>query len=61
MSINDSGIVIGIFGLLGTLYFGVRSMFQSSDFEALQRALRANSQGLYNNLWRIGGNASCRV
>jgi hypothetical protein len=49
--------IIGISGVVGTFYFGIRSMFQSSDFEALQRALRANSQGLYNNLWRIGGNA----
>jgi hypothetical protein len=56
-SLEIIGITIGFFGLLGTLYFGIRSMFQSSDFEALQRALRANSQGLFNNLWRIGANA----
>ena len=49
--------VVGLFGVFGTFYFGIRSMFQSSDFEALQRALRANSQGLFNNLWRMGGNA----
>jgi hypothetical protein len=49
--------VIGLFGVAGTFYFGIRSMFQSSDFESLQRTLRANSQGLFNNLWRIGDNA----
>ena len=48
---------LAVLGLLGTLYFGIRSMFQSSDFEALQRALRAYNQALYNNLWRIGENA----
>jgi hypothetical protein len=49
--------VIGLAGVVGTFYFGVRSMFQSSDFESLQRAVRANTQGLYNNIWRMGGNA----
>src|ERR1019366_1522425 len=49
--------VIGIFGVVGTFYFGIRSMFQSSDFESLQRAVRANNQGLFNNIWRMGGNA----
>jgi hypothetical protein len=49
--------VIGLFGVLGTFYFGIRSMFQSSDYEALQRAVRANSQGLFNNIWRMGANA----
>jgi hypothetical protein len=49
--------VIGPLGVLGTFYFGIRSMFQSSDFESLQRAVRANSQGLFNNLWRMGANA----
>jgi hypothetical protein len=51
------GIVVGSLGVLGTFYFGIRSMFQSSDFESLQRAVRANNQGLFNNIWRMGGNA----
>jgi hypothetical protein len=49
--------VLGAVGLAGTFYFGIRSMFQSSDFEALQHALRAYNQGIYNNLWRMGENA----
>jgi hypothetical protein len=51
------GIVVGVLGVFGTFYFGIRSMFQSSDFESLQRAVRANVQGLYNNIWRMGSNA----
>jgi hypothetical protein len=51
----DVGIVVGIVGILVAAYFGVRSVFQSSDMEALQRALRVNSQAMYNHLWRIGG------
>ncbi len=54
MSILDA---VGIVGVAGTFYFGIRSMFQSSDFETLQRALRAYNQALYNNLWRMGENA----
>jgi hypothetical protein len=50
-------IIIAILGVVGTFYFGIRSMFQSSDIDALKRALRANSQGLYNNIWRMGDNA----
>lgn len=46
------GIILGIVGLLVAAYFGVRSMFQSSDMEALQRAVRANNQAMYNILWR---------
>ena len=49
--------ILGIFGLVGTFYFGIRSMFQSSDLEALQGALRAHTQGMSNNLWRMGDNA----
>ena len=35
--------VLAIAGILVAAYFGVRWMFQSSDMEALQRALRVNS------------------
>ena len=35
--------VLAIVGILVAAYFGVRSMFQSSDMEALQRALRVDS------------------
>jgi hypothetical protein len=49
------GIVLAILGILVAIYFGVRSMFQSSDMEDLQRAVRVNSQAMYNHLWRIGG------
>jgi hypothetical protein len=58
MSVLD---IVGIAGVIGTFYFGIRSMFQSSDFEALQRALRACSQGLYNNIWHMGENAEQAV
>ena len=37
------GIVLGILGILVGIYFGVRSVFQSIDIEALQRAQRKHS------------------
>lgn len=49
----DVGILLGIVGILVGIYFGVRSVFQSSDMEALQRAQRANTQAMYNHFWRI--------
>jgi hypothetical protein len=33
------------------------SLVQARDHRALQTALRAYNQGLYNNIWRMGGNA----
>jgi hypothetical protein len=51
------GIIVGILGIVVALYFGVRSMFQSSDMEALQTALRANSQAVYNHMGRMGASA----
>jgi hypothetical protein len=47
------GILLGMFGILVGIYFGVRSVFQSNDIEALQRAQRANTQTMFNHLWRI--------
>jgi hypothetical protein len=49
--------VVGAAGVVGTFYFGVRSLLQSGDFESLQKALRGYNQGLFNNLWRMGENA----
>lgn len=49
----DVGILLGIVGILVGIYFGVRSVFQSSDMEALKRAQRANTQAMYNHFWRI--------
>jgi hypothetical protein len=49
----DVGILLGIVGILVGIYFGVRSMFQSSDIDALQRAQRANTQAMYNHFWRV--------
>jgi len=49
----DVGILLGIVGILVGIYFGVRSVFQSTDMEALQRAQRANTQAMYNHFWRI--------
>jgi hypothetical protein len=51
------GIILGIVGILVGVYFGIRSMFQSSDMEFLQKALRANSQATYNHLGRMGASA----
>lgn len=51
------GIVIGVIGVLLALWFGVRSMFQAQDIEALQTALRGFTQGMFNNIWRMGANA----
>jgi hypothetical protein len=48
------GILIGIVGTLIGAYSGVRSMLQSNDIEALQRAQRANTQAMYNHFWRLG-------
>jgi hypothetical protein len=54
---NAIGLVIGVVALLVTCWFGMRSMFQAQDREALESALRAYNQALFNNLWRIGANA----
>ncbi len=54
---NAFSLIIGVVALLVTCWFGLRSMFQSQDREALQAALRAYNQALFNNLWRMGGNA----
>jgi len=51
MNWNSVGTVIG---LLLTVYFGLRSLFQAQDFESLQTSLRAYHQAMFNNLWRIG-------
>ena len=48
----DIGIMFGIVGILVGIYFGVRSIFQSSDIDALQSAQRANIQAMYNHFWR---------
>jgi hypothetical protein len=48
------GIVLAIVGILIGAYFGLRSLFQSNDMEALQRALRVHSQATFNHLYRIG-------
>ncbi len=55
--VNVVSVAIGIFGLLLALWFGIRSLFQSQDLEALQKATRAYNQGLFNNIWRMGANA----
>lgn len=49
----DVGSLLGIVGVFVGIYFGVRSVFQSSDIESLQRAQRANTQAMYNHFWRI--------
>ena len=51
------GIIIGIVGVLVGVYLGIRSLFQSSDMEALQKAIRANSQATYNYLDLMGASA----
>ena len=48
---------LAVVGGLGTFWFGIRSMFQSLDREALQTALRAYNQAIYNNVWRMGDRA----
>ena len=50
---DTTSLIVGIAALLLTCWFGIRSMFQSLDREALQSALRAYNQALYNNLWRV--------
>jgi|SRR5208282_876045 len=49
--------VIGAAGVVGTFFFGIRSMLQEGELESLRIALRAYNQGLFNNLWRMGGHA----
>jgi len=53
--------VVGAVGVAGTFYFGIRSLLQSGDAEALQKALRAYNQALFNNLWYIGNEAEQTV
>jgi len=52
-----TSLIITIVAFLVTCWFGIRSMFQSQDREALQSALRAYNQALFNNLWRMGDSA----
>jgi hypothetical protein len=52
------GIILGIVGIVVALYFGIRSLFQSNDMEHLQSAFPVNSQGMYNNLGRMGASAA---
>lgn len=49
--------VVGVGGVLLTVWFGLRSMFQTQYLESLEKALRAYNQGMYNNLWRVGEGA----
>lgn len=49
--------IVGVGGVLLTVWFGLRSMFQTQYLEGLEKALRAYNQGMYNNLWRIGEGA----
>jgi hypothetical protein len=61
---NTFEIVVGIIGVVGVLlsaYFGFRSWFLSQDIESLRAATKAQSQALYNNLWRMGGNAEAAL
>lgn len=44
---------LAIVGIVIGFYFGMRSVFQSIDMEALQRALCAESQATFNLFWRI--------
>jgi hypothetical protein len=54
----------GIAGFWGTVFFGLVSVFfglasfyQSIERREQQRAIRVFSQGLYNNLWRVGASS----
>lgn len=44
-------------GMVLTLVFGIVSLLQTWTIKSLRQSLRAYNQGMYNNLWRIGGNA----
>jgi hypothetical protein len=43
-----------IAGLIGTLFFGGLSAYQSIERKEQKRALRVHTQAMYNNLWRMG-------
>ena len=54
----------GIAGFWGTVFFGLVSVlfgllsgYQSIERREQQRAIRVFSQGLYNNLWRMGASS----
>ena len=59
----DSGIAgfwgTVLFGLV-SVFFGLMSLYQSIERKEQQRAIRVFSQGLYNNLQRMGaGSGRC--
>jgi hypothetical protein len=42
--------VIGVIGVGGTFYFGIRSLFQSADI----KVARAMTQAYFNHMWYVG-------
>lgn len=46
--------IVGVIGVILAVYFGVRSILQSQEMETMKRALRANNQAAFNNLWLVG-------
>ena len=45
---------ISIIGTLGTLGFGILSLYQWTALTALKKAIRAHTQTAFNNFWSIG-------
>jgi hypothetical protein len=43
-----------IAGLVGTIVFGLLSLYQSIERREQKRAIKVFTQGLYDNLWRMG-------
>ena len=53
----DGTAVVGILGMCGTFGFGILSLYQWTTITGLRRAMRANTQTLYNNFWSVANEA----
>ena len=57
-SVVDWGLIVSIVGSVLTVVFGGLSFYQSIERREQQRAIRVFSQGLYNNLGRMGAGSA---
>jgi len=49
---------VGVLGTCGTLRVGILSLYQWTTITGLRRAIRANTQTLYNNFWTAANDAN---
>ena len=45
---------ISVVGTVGTVGFGILSLYQWTALQALRRAIKAHTQTAFNNFWNVG-------